>query len=61
MSSYERGRWDMFEEITSSMYGKQCYFMQDNGVVYSRLSDKYLTIEEAYNELLAWIEDGWEI
>lgn len=53
MSNYERGRWDMFELVTSVWYGKQCYFLQDTGIVYSRESGKYMKVEDAYTEFLA--------
>lgn len=57
--SYDRGQWDMFNLITSAEYGKQCYFLQDNGTVYSRRSCGYMTVDDAYNEYLNSIEDGW--
>lgn len=52
MSEFERGEWEMFCLITSAWYGKQYYFMQDNGIVYSRDSGKYMTAQDAYNEFL---------
>jgi hypothetical protein len=60
MSEYDRGRWDMFVEITSIEYGKQCYFMQDNGLVYSRRSCNYMTVDQAVTEFLRVLEaDEW--
>jgi len=51
--AYENGEWDMFCLITSVDWGKQCYFEQDNGVVFSGRSGKYLRDrEEAYKEYL---------
>ena len=52
MSEYERGEWEMFCLITSVWHGKQYYFMQDDGTVYSRDSGKYMTAQDAYNEFL---------
>ena len=57
MSDFERGRWDMFNLISSVWYGKQCYFMQDNGIVYSRYSGKYMSEEDAYSEFTSMIGD----
>ena len=57
MSEYERGRWEMFDLISSLWYGKQCYFMQDNGIVYSRYSCKYMSAEDAYSEFTSMIGD----
>lgn len=53
---YKQGEWDMFNLITSVEYGKQYYFLENNGMVYSRKSHKYMTIEQAYEEYLK----GWE-
>lgn len=55
---YERGRWDLFEQLTSIEYGKQCYFRQDNGTVYSRRSCKYLTFDQAVEEFI--LSQAWE-
>ena len=55
-SQYEKGEWDMFELITSAWNGKQYYFLQDDGSVYSRESGKYLTKAEAYDEFLNQIQ-----
>lgn len=57
-AAYEQGEWDMFQLITSAWYGKQCYFQEDNGIVYSRLSNKYLTVDQAYTEFLGQIGDN---
>ena len=50
MSPYEQGEWDMFNLITSVYYGKQYYFLESDGRVYSRESHKYMTREEAFQE-----------
>jgi len=52
MSDYEKGRWDMFEEVTSTWNGKQAYFLNDDGSVYSRVSCKTMTVEDAYREFM---------
>jgi hypothetical protein len=57
MNQYEQGRWDMFIEMQNFYYGKQYYFLQDDGTVYSRQSGKYLTIEGAYREFQRVLED----
>lgn len=49
---YEDGEWDMFKLITSVYYGKQYYFLQDNELVYSRASGKYMTFQQAVDEFL---------
>lgn len=44
--------WNMFELVTSVYYGKQYYFLQDDGLVYSRASYKYMTEDAAIDEFL---------
>ena len=61
MSQYEQGEWDMFCLITSTYFGKEYYFLQDNGWVYSRESCQFLTVEEAYQEFLKIIGDDGSI
>ena len=49
--------WEMFELITSVYFGKQYYFVEDNGLVYSRETHKHMTKDDAINEFLGLI---WE-
>ena len=46
----ERREWELFERLSSAWFGKQCYFKQDDGTVYSRQSCKYLTFDQAIEE-----------
>lgn len=56
-NGYEFGRWTMFKLISSVYYGKDCYFTQDNGTIYSRISSSYLAnIDEAVKEFLGYME-----
>lgn len=50
MTKYEQGRWDMFDLMSCWYWGKQYYFLQDDGTVYSRYSGSYMTVEQAYRE-----------
>ena len=49
---YADGEWELFTQITSAYYGKQYYFLQDDGLVYSRASNKYMTEDAAITEFL---------
>lgn len=49
---YEDGKWDMFFLITSAWYGKQCYGLEDNGKVYSRMSHQVMDKNAAYMEFI---------
>ena len=44
--------WEIFELITSVWYGKQYYFQDSHGLVYSRLSRKDMTEDEAFEEFM---------
>lgn len=55
----KQGEWDMFELITSVYFGKQYYFQQEDEIVYSRQSGKYMTREKAIQEFLDII--GWGV
>ena len=54
---YNKGQWDMFERITNAYFGKQYYFPQDDGTIYSRHSDTYITKEEAVKQFLDELYD----
>lgn len=49
--------WDMFKMISSAWYGKGCYSKQDDGSVYSRLSCRYMTFDDAVREFMEEIDD----
>lgn len=57
MSEYEKGQWDMFVWLSSAWWGKQYYFLQDNGIAYSRKRGKYMSRDEAYIEFANEIRD----
>ena len=57
----ERGQWEMFTLLSSAFWGKQYYFMQDNGIVYSRDSGKYMTFDDAVDEFVNRIGDDGSI
>ena len=51
--AFNDGEWSMFEQITSAYYGKQFYFLEPDGTVYSRLSSKTFGCkEDAYKEFI---------
>lgn len=49
---YADGEWELFTLITSAYYGKEYYFIQDDGTVYSRASCKYMKKDDAISEFL---------
>lgn len=54
----KEGEWDMFNLITSVYFGKQYYFLEDDGIVYSRQSHKHMKREKAIQEFLDIIGEG---
>lgn len=46
----ESREWELFDLLSSAWHGKQYYFKQDDGTVYSRQSCKYLTFDQAIDE-----------
>lgn len=55
----KEAEWEMFELISSAYYGKEMYFMEDNGIVFSRYSHKYMRVDDAIREFVSLI-DGTE-
>lgn len=48
--------YEMFELISGVYFGKQYYFEDNNDMVYSRLSNSYMTKDDALNEFLNEIQ-----
>ena len=61
MTDYKRGEYDVLDLLSSAWWGKQYYFVQDNGLIYSRDSDKYMTLDEAIGEFADRIGDDGSI
>ena len=51
--AFDDGEWSMFKQITSAYYGKEYYFLEPDGTVYSRYSGMTLLSKEAaYREFV---------
>ena len=48
--------YEMFELISGVYFGKQYYFVDNNDMVYSRLSHSYMTQDDALKEFLDEIQ-----
>lgn len=53
----EEVAFQVLERISSAYCGKQVYFWQDDGRVYSRNTCRYLTVSEAVDEFAEDFED----
>ena len=51
-----KAAYAMLELISGVYFGKQYYFEQNNGIVYSRLSNSYITKDRALEEFLDEIQ-----
>ena len=49
---YSQGQLDMLNTLALHYYGKQMYFLQDDGTIYSRVSCKYMNQIAAITELI---------
>lgn len=56
-NDYEQGEFEVLNLLSSVWYGKQYYFIQDNGFIYSKASGKYMKLEEAVEEFAKAIGD----
>lgn len=50
---WHREFFDFLAELTVVTNGKQQYFEQEDGKIYSRISGRYLTLEEMKREYLS--------
>lgn len=47
--------WSLLESTSSAAYGKVVYHRQEDGTIYSCVSEKILTLDEAEKELFEGI------
>jgi len=52
MSDYDKGRYEVLRLIASAWYGKDYYFDEPNGMVYSRKSALTMTLDDALLEFV---------
>ena len=53
--------WELFALLSSAWYGKDCYFKQDDGTVYSRASCQYLSFDQATDEFATALTNAYEV
>ena len=53
--------WELFALLSSAWYGKDCYFKQDDGTVYSRASCQYLSFDQAADEFATALTNAYEV
>ncbi len=57
MVEFEWTPFEVLRVLSCSYWGKDCYFLQDNGMIYSRDSGEYMTLDDAIDEFIKRIED----
>lgn len=43
--------FEVLERLSTAHYGKQMFFMQDNGLIYDRYEHDYITLDTAINRM----------
>lgn len=61
MADYEWTPFEVLAVLSSAFWGKQYYFEQENGQIYSRDSGKHMTLNEAITEFANKIGDDGSI
>ena len=55
--AYDTGRFDALDSISCVYYGKQCYFANENGTIYSRITCTTLPdVDSAIAEFCKYID-----
>ena len=49
--------WELFSLISAVWYGKDAYFQQDDGMVYSRISGESMTFDQAVDEFVCELHE----
>lgn len=57
---WEHEFFEFLAALTTLTHGKQQYFYNGNGIVYSRISGEYITIDEMKREYIEDIQDMFE-
>lgn len=57
ITEYERGEFDVLDLLAAAWHGKQYYFLQNDGSVYSRDSGKDMSLDDAISEFANKIGD----
>ena len=52
--------WELFDLLSSAWYGKDCYFKQYDGTVYSRASCQYFTFDQAIDEFASTLTNAYD-
>lgn len=55
--NWEDRYWGLLESISSAFYGKVAYHRQEDGTVYSSISEENLTLDDAEKELVEKIAE----
>ena len=58
---YKTGEYDVLDLLSSAWHGKQYYFKQANGLIYSRATCQYMTLDDALVEFANSLGDDVSI
>ena len=57
----EEREWELFDLLSSAWFTKGCYFKQEDGMVYSRVSGEYITFDQAIDEFAHELTDETQL
>lgn len=57
----EEREWELFDLLSSAWFTKCCYFKQEDGMVYSRVSGEYITFDQAIDEFAHELTDETQL
>ena len=61
MADYEWTPFEVLAVLSSAWWGKQYYFEERNGLIYSRYSGEYMTLDKAIAEFADKIGDDGSV
>jgi hypothetical protein len=60
-TAYKNGEYDTLDLLAGAWHGKQYYFKQRNGMIYSRETCQYMTLDDAIAEFANRLGDDGSI
>ena len=60
-TAYKNGEYDTLDLLAGAWHGKQYYFKQRNGMIYSRETCQYMTLDDAIAEFANKLGDDGSI
>ena len=56
-ASADNREWELFSLLSAVWFGKDVYFRQEDGMIYSRLSGEYMPFDQAVDEFVSALHE----